>query len=121
MYKISSKTKQKGSPWTTFFSAFLVIYAILSVADLRLLQRRHALGTNRHGREVVQQGRGRGGKYFKETCGQERRVEGDDKAVVRLDAVHELRTQCAEFGEVARAATGTRYCSLIAKSERLWA
>lgn len=50
----------------------------------------------------MQQGRGRGGKYPKETCGQERRVESDDKAVIRLDAFHELRTQCAEFGEVAQ-------------------
>ena len=50
----------------------------------------------------MQQGRGRGGKYPEETCGQERRVEGDDKAVIRLNAVHELRTQCAEFGEVAQ-------------------
>lgn len=72
------------------------------ILGLILLQRRHALGANRHGREVMQQGRGRGGKCPKETCGQERRVESDDKAVIRLDAFHELRTQCAEFGEVAQ-------------------
>ena len=93
----------------------------LSGGSLSLLQRRHALGANRHGREVVQQGRGRGGKYSEETCCQERRVEGDDKAVVRLDAIHELRTQRTEFGEVAQAATGKRSSSLTAKSERPWA
>lgn len=59
----------------------------------------------------MQQGRGRGGKYSEETCGQERRVEGNDKAVIRLDAVHELRTQRTEFGEVAQVATGKRSCS----------
>ena len=69
----------------------------------------------------MQQGRGRGGKYPKETCCQERRVEGDDKAVIRLDAFHELGAQRTEFGEVAQAATGKRSCSLTAKSERPWA
>ena len=69
----------------------------------------------------MQQGRGRGSQYPEETCGQERRVEGDDKAVIRLDAIHELRTQRTEFGEVAQAATGKRSSSLTAKSERQWA
>ena len=46
----------------------------------------HALGANRHGREVVQQGRGRGGKYPEETCGQERRVEGNIQLINEMES-----------------------------------